>query len=103
MTKELYEEVKNEIPDHIGVFIEDVCVKKAKRQKLGVDEQILKDSMIRSLSREVDKQIQSANPLVIEQLNRRISSVEREAKKWEERYYKLYQKILEKYGDKDIL
>ncbi|MDF9763840.1 hypothetical protein OKW24_005736, partial [Peribacillus simplex] len=50
MTKELYEKVKDEIPSHIGVYLGNYSVKKAKRQELIVDEQELKDSLIRSLS-----------------------------------------------------
>jgi hypothetical protein len=70
MPEELYEQVKDEIPNHIGV----VCVysyklyksnnkmgyavktiKNPKKQKLKTNEQILKDSLIRSLSRDVEK------------------------------------------------
>lgn len=59
MPTELYEEVKEEVSKEIGVFTNSYCclscVKKPKKQKLGIDEQVLKDSMIRSLSREQDK------------------------------------------------
>jgi hypothetical protein len=52
MPKALYEQVKNEIPAHVGVYTEKgICAKNAKRQSLKVDEQILKNSMIRSLYR----------------------------------------------------
>jgi len=58
MPSELYEQVKEEIPKHVGVYTEsNYCAKKAKKVKLGVDEQILKDSLIRSLCREADKRI----------------------------------------------
>lgn len=59
MTKELFEKIKNEIPVHIGVYIGGLCVKRAKKQPLKVEEQILKDSLIRSLSREVHKGLRS--------------------------------------------
>src|SRR5690554_588329 len=61
MPKELYEKVKNEIPSHVGVYvgyerkgyrrpiISAECIKKPKRQELTEDEQVLKNSMIRSL------------------------------------------------------
>ena len=45
MPQELYEEVKDEIPDWIGVYTDLTCVKKAKKQDLKVDEKILKDLM----------------------------------------------------------
>lgn len=47
MPKELYEEVKDDIDNHIGVHIGSYVIKKPKKQKLSVDEQVLKDSMIR--------------------------------------------------------
>jgi hypothetical protein len=53
MPQELYEQVKDEILPYIGVYVNGISVKKAKKQELSVDEQILKDSMIRSLCREV--------------------------------------------------
>ncbi|MCM3294220.1 hypothetical protein M3661_29475 [Paenibacillus sp. MER 180] len=61
MPRELFEEVKEEIPEHIGVYVDHgywpfvKCIKRAKRQELSEDEQVLKDSLIRSLSREVAK------------------------------------------------
>lgn len=67
MPKELYEKVKDEIPNYIGVYVGYErkgyrrmiptvdCVKKPKRQELIEDEQVLKNSMIRSLSRDVQK------------------------------------------------
>ena len=38
MTHELYEQVKDEIPNHIGVYIGGVCKKNAKKQFLSVEE-----------------------------------------------------------------
>lgn len=61
MPKELYEKVKHEIPPHIGVYVGNKyypyveCIKKPKRQELIEDEQVLKNSMIRSLSRDAQK------------------------------------------------
>lgn len=55
MPMKLYQDVKNEIPKNIGVHNGIYVVKNAQKQELGIDEQILKDSMIRSLSREQDK------------------------------------------------
>lgn len=52
---ELYEKVKDQIPKHIGVYLGNRNVKAARKQELAVDEEILKDSFIRSLSRDADK------------------------------------------------
>lgn len=62
MPKVLYEQVKDEIPDGVGVclfyehenFNSISLLKRPKRQPIGVDTQILKNSMIRSLFREVE-------------------------------------------------
>ena len=68
MPSELYEQVKNDVPPHIGVYVAKdygnrytngrifcECVKKAKRQPLGVDEEKLKFSFMQALSREHEK------------------------------------------------
>ena len=44
MPKVLYEEVKQDIPNEIGVYCSEQLIKRAKKQVLKVDEQILKDS-----------------------------------------------------------
>lgn len=78
MTSELYNNVKNEIPNHIGVYIGDWCKKKPKKQELQVDEQILKDSMIRSLSREYDKFKKTCDIDYLNGLKSNISRLEKE-------------------------
>jgi hypothetical protein len=98
MTKELYEKVKDEIPKHIGVYVEGYCSKRAKKQKLTVDEQILKDSMIRSLYREVDKSIRSNTPHVVAALNRNIRRVEKERDDARRSYRELMEIGRQKYG-----
>ena len=68
MPHELYEQVKDEIPPEIGVFVAAdygdrytngsifcKCVKKAKRRVLGVDEEMLKFAFMQALSREHEK------------------------------------------------
>lgn len=67
MPRELYYEVQQDIPEEIGVLVENLingkiyaysplrCVKKSKKQELKVDKDILKNSLIRSLYREVCK------------------------------------------------
>ncbi|MEN0645543.1 hypothetical protein MKY91_20470 [Alkalicoccobacillus gibsonii] len=85
LTKELYEKVKDEIPSHIGVYIDGhYCKKRAKKQNLGLDEQILKDSMIRSLCRESNKLRKIKDKEVInrlEQENNRLLKQYQEVKK----------------------
>lgn len=98
MTEELYEQVKDDIPKHIGVYIGNYCKKKAKKQELIVDEQILKDSLIRSLSREAAKLYKSGNQSIIDQMNRRVSRAEQEARQARKNYYDLHRKVTEKYG-----
>lgn len=98
MPPELYEEVKGEIPAHIGVYTGETCVKKARRQELGADEQTLKDSMIRSLCREVTKQINSGNPTLIEIYKREVAEEKRLAKYWRERFEGAMHEVLKRYG-----
>lgn len=98
MPKELYEQIKNEIPRNIGVWIGDSCVKKAKKQELAIDEQILKNSLIRSLYREAEKVIKSKNPTVVETLKRQASEAQKEAQDYKRKYWELMRIVQEKYG-----
>lgn len=98
ITKELYEQVKDEIPRHIGVYVGDNCVKRAKKQELTIDEQILKDSMIRSLYREVEKVIKSNNPIIVEKLKKQINRVKKEADDYKRKYWELMRIGQDKYG-----
>lgn len=97
MTSALYEQVHNEIPSHIGVYVGGGLMKRAKKQELSVDEQILKNSMIRSLSREVDKSIKSEDVDYVSKLKRDISRLERNnsenKRKYDELYWIVYQKL----------
>lgn len=106
MPRELYEEVKDEIPKHIGVHTGSCCIKNAKKQELQVDEQILKDSLIRSLCREAEKLFKSENIKYINKLKRKISRHEKETKEWRKYYNDLYKRVIELYGenwDKDAI
>lgn len=98
MPKKLYEEVKEDIPKHVGVYIGNYCIKKAKKQELSVDEQTLKDSMIRSLSREFEKQYRSGNPTVVESLNRKINKAKREIESYQRKYWELLRFVEKKHG-----
>lgn len=62
MPQELYNQVAQDIPEGIGVYVFNGwglrLVKRPKYKDLAVDEQILKDSLIRSLYRDVAKIVQ---------------------------------------------
>lgn len=102
MPIELYKQVKSEIPEGIGVYIPEdrqyhgypelKNVHHAVRRDLAVDEQTLKNSMIRSLCREVDKQVQSGD-------DTRIERVMREAKRHESEYKKMRKRFSELQND----
>lgn len=89
MPKELFDKVKDEIPRHIGVYVNGACVKNPKKQKLDIDEQTLKDSLIRSLYREFEKQYQSSDLTLIERLQRKLRRTEKERSKYEAKYWDL--------------
>lgn len=92
LTEELYEQVKLEIPKNIGVYVGGILKVRAKKQELGVSETILKDSMIRSLCREFQKQYNSEDESIIAKLNRSVSRYKSERNK----YKKLYEKEINK-------
>lgn len=94
MTTKLYEEVKDEIPNHIGVYCGSSLIKRAKKQKLGVDEQILKDSMIRSLYREYEKKIASEDATLMERYRSKIQRLERDYKTEKRDYMSLRNSIM---------
>ena len=100
MPQELFEQVKNEIPSHIGVYVNGVSCKNAKRQELGVDEQILKDSLIRSLYREVQKKFRSNDPWYIDIQERQISQYKKQAEEYKQKYSDLMRIGQEKYGSR---
>jgi hypothetical protein len=76
MPNELYEQVKGEIPKGIGVYAFDGrfvrCVKRPKRTELTIDALLLSGYLIRALSRETEKKMDSDNPYIIEQKNSEI-------------------------------
>lgn len=101
LPRDLYEEIKAEIPDHVGVYVERdgyaYSVKRARRRAVE-DPDTLKDSLIRSLCREVTKQIQNGDPLYIETVNRKISQLERECDNYRRQYWDLLREVQELYG-----
>lgn len=90
ITPELYEKIKNEIPEHIGIYIQDTCVKKAKKQVVSDETiQMLKDSMIRSLSRYTNKIILQDDEQVLSQKNREISALTRQKNEYRTKYQEM--------------
>ena len=103
MTEELFEKVKDEIPAGIGVYTGNVCKKRAKRRDLTVDEKVLKDSMIRSLSRDVEKIFDSEDQLFVDRMNRQISHVRKELKRWRNAHRELQMKYFELKENVDLV
>lgn len=100
MPQELYEQVRDEIPKHIGVYTKGVSRKNAKRQELGVDEQTLKDSIIRSLCREVQKKFMSGDPWHVEFQDRQIALYKKQMEDYRRKYRDLMRIGIEKYGSR---
>lgn len=98
MPPELYKEVKDEIPAHIGVYTGETCIKKARRQELVVDARVLKDSLIRSLCREVQKQVASGSPTLIEIYKREVAEEKRRADFYQRRLEGTMREVLKRYG-----
>lgn len=98
MPAELYEQVKHDIPAHVGVHDGYKSMKRAKRQELSVSEDMLKDSMIRSLSREFQKQYASGNPSSIEALERSNRRLTTERNRYRKDYQTLKNKVYKKFG-----
>ncbi|UUD44688.1 hypothetical protein [Bacillus pumilus] len=79
LTKELYELVKDEIPNHIGVYIGGTsCVKKAKKQELKESSDTLMFSMIRAATRDASKLYESTNSFIINDYRRQIRQLEQQ-------------------------
>lgn len=99
MPSSLYEEVKEDIPAHIGVIAEgSYSIKKAKRMELAVEEKVLKDSLIRSLSRETDKLYKSEDPDFLNRLRRLADKYEKESSDWRRKYTEIMNIGYAKYG-----
>lgn len=98
LTLELYELVKTVIPDHIGVYVGDRLMKRPKKQALSIDEQVLKNSLIRSLARDAEKIQKSDNPNYVDRMNRLLSHERKEKERYREQYQNLNGKVIAKYG-----
>ena len=98
MTRDLFDKVKYEIPDYIGVYVYGKLVKRPKKQQLGVDENILKDSFIRSLYRDVSKLYDNGNENLIGRLRNKISKLEQEKRKEVNALMKLENHLYIRFG-----
>ena len=118
LTRELYDQVKGEIPDWVGVYIGDYCAKKAKKQDLSDREykirlsingrstdvstplvEMLKESMIRSLYRDSDKLIQTEDEQYISRLRSQIDTARAERDRESKKYLRLWKTVRKEFGD----
>ena len=105
MPKELYEQVKNEIPSHIGVytgyFYKDTCkvelTKKSKKQEVK-DKEVLKNSLLRSLYRDAEKINQSQDVELLNKLRNKIARLDKEYRRIKEKHTKLENAIFCELG-----
>lgn len=101
MPYELYKEVENDIPKEIGIYCPGGIVKNAKKQTLKLDEDVLKLSMIRSLSRENDKFIKTCDTQEINRLKNKIANLENQIGEINNKCIKktnIIQTLKDKYG-----
>lgn len=95
--------MKNEISDWVGVYIQRgnglVSVQKAKRQSIDPQtENLLKNSLLRSLAREADKVRESESISTVNRLKTRIRQLEREKQAEYRRYLALLEEVMALYG-----
>lgn len=122
LTRELYDQIKDEIPADIGVYIGGALIKNAKRQDLSSKEysiyrsvcgrrtlvstpweNMLKDSMIRSLFRDSDKLINANDEQYIGRMRRDIEKMRRDRDKEHGKYLNLYRAVKEEFGEDKAL
>jgi len=99
LTAELFDEVKGEIKNGVGIYVGGRgLVKKARRQELKVDRYVLMSSMIRSLCREFTKQMDSGNPTKIEIYNREIAQHKRMAESYRKDCLYMEEAVRKRFG-----
>ncbi|WP_042402992.1 hypothetical protein [Geomicrobium sp. JCM 19037] len=99
MPHELFTKVRDEIPAHIGVYVNGISVdKRAKRQELLIDEQVLKDSFIRSLDREHQKFYKSQSKTIIQNTERKLRNLEQSKERYQQENRRLTMHLQHKFG-----
>lgn len=118
VTKELYDQIKDEIPDWVGCYAGECCVKKPKKQDIDNKEYIthktikgkstqvsmpwtemLKDSLIRSLARDSQKLFKEGDKNFIDRTNRQIARYEKIIEDYAKKYDSLYLKVKSLIGN----
>lgn len=122
LTPELYNEVKDEIPTGIGVYVGEECVKRPR--KVDIDNapryeyrrsvggysttiympytDMLKESLIRSLYRDSDKLLLTENEQFVNRLRSRAEKAEDEAREERKKYSRLYYAVEQEIGHKRL-
>lgn len=101
MPEELFEEVKDEIPKDIGIYAMKnsfLYLKRAAKRHQDVNVELLKDSMIRSLSRDAAKVFQCEDVSYMEMLKRDVARAEKEKYQEQQRYWALMKEVQALYG-----
>ena len=99
LTSELYDQVKEEIPKEIGVYVGSTCVKQAKHQEVSQETcEMLKNSMLRSLYRDSQKLYRSKSSDYVNRTRRQIESLKRELRDLRENYNHFYENVRVIYG-----
>lgn len=112
LTRDLWNQVAEEIPDHVGCFVGRDCVKKPKKQDIDSKTyktrrsingrstevtmpytEMLKDSFIRSLARDSQKLFKCGSENFVDKANRRIAESERLTQQYKDKYLDLYSKV----------
>lgn len=112
LTKELYDQVAHEIPDWVGCYVGQSCVKKPKKQDIDSKvytcrktvngrstevsipwTEMLKDSFIRSLYRDSEKLYLTENESFVSRMKSRISSLEKQFTQERHNYNHLWRNV----------
>lgn len=99
---ELYDEIKDEVPREIGVYIWNGkylnLVKRPKRQELKTDKDILKNSLIRCLYRDSHKIKESENVDIMTKLKSKVARLEKEKDKLYRNNQNILNALYKEYG-----
>lgn len=118
LTQELYNQVAHEIPDWVGCYVGQSCVKKPKKQDIDSKvytcrrsvngrsteisipwTEMLKDSLIRSLYRDSEKLYLTENESFVSSMKSRISSLNKEFTQERNNYNHLWMNVRNLLGN----